>query len=64
MLSSKKNESAFPSTSSTKSPVELLTIENLSSQNDLLKGKVREMEFELQRTKEENPNEQNFTHPT
>ena len=64
MLSSKKHESAFPSTSSTKSPVELLTIENLSSQNDLLKGKVREMEFELQRTKEENPNEQNFTHPT
>ena len=49
-----EEKSAFPSTSSTKSPEELLTIENLSSENDLLKGKLREMEFELQRTKEEN----------
>ena len=49
-----EEKSAFPSTSSTKSPEELLTIENLSSENDLLKGKLRERGFELQRTKEEN----------
>ena len=38
-----EEKSAFPRSSSTKSPEELLTIENLSSENDLLKGKLREM---------------------
>lgn len=49
-----EEKSAFSSTSPTKSPGDLLTIENLSGENDLLKGKLLEMEIELQRTKEEN----------